>query len=56
MLKRHVKLRNCILKLLYIFMVGNFPIEFEEDTIYAYFKWNLLFSSGVVKPTMLILF
>jgi len=31
-LKRHIQLHNCTTKLLYIFLVGKFSLEFEEDT------------------------
>jgi len=29
---RHIKLYNCMTKLLHIFLVGKFSLEFEEDT------------------------
>jgi hypothetical protein len=32
MLKRHIQLHNCMIKLLHIFLVGKFSLEFEEDT------------------------
>jgi len=32
MLMKHIKLNNCMIKLLHILPVGKFSLEFEEDT------------------------
>ena len=51
-LKRCIQLYNCMIKLLYIFRVGKFSIEFEEDTYFLLIQVLKYFSFSRISNSL----